>query len=77
MTTNQILHKLEALEERMGAPDLPRPEFVISFVESADGYPTGRVTRVRYGDSGQIISQEEVFIDPAILRHRHGSGELT
>jgi hypothetical protein len=45
----------------MGRPDLPRPEFVISFVESADGYPTGRVTRVRYGDSGQIISQEELF----------------
>jgi hypothetical protein len=52
--------------------DKPRLEFVISYVEAADGYPTGRVSRIRYGSSGQIISQEELFLDPAILRHRRG-----
>jgi hypothetical protein len=71
MTTTQILHKLEQLEERMGARELPQYIFIIDYVESCEGTPTGRVTRVRYGGGGQILSEEEIEVPVEELLHRH------
>jgi len=46
MTTNQIVHKLERLEEQMGARDLPPLDIEIVFVEPVEGVPGGRIKRV-------------------------------
>jgi hypothetical protein len=70
MTTSQIVNKLQQLEERMGACDVPRMEFIPDYVEASDGSPTGKVTRVRYGSSGQIISKEELWVDPETILQR-------
>jgi hypothetical protein len=48
--------------------DVPRYNITIDYVEADDGYPSGRVTRVRYDRGGQVIDEQELFIDPATLR---------
>jgi hypothetical protein len=48
--------------------DVPKFNITIDYIESADGAPTGRVTRVKHDTRGQITSREELFIDPATLR---------
>ena len=64
--TNQILRRLEKIEALM-APrdDVPKIRIALMYVESADGYPTGRVLIVR--DDGQ---ETEEFHDPAAI-HKH------
>jgi hypothetical protein len=69
MTTNQIVQKLQALEERMGARDLLQRVFVLDFVESNEGRPTGKVTRVRWV-AGEKTSEEEFWLDPETLLRR-------
>jgi hypothetical protein len=69
MITSQTVRRIERLEGLTAMHDRPRPEFVIDYIEAADGYPSGKVLRVRYGAGGQTISEEELFIDPATLRH--------
>jgi hypothetical protein len=54
----------------MGASDVPRMEFILDYVESEDGSPTGHVTRVRRDSSGQIISEEELWVDPETILQR-------
>ena len=66
MTTSLLLHKLEQLEERMGARDLPQFQFILDFVESDEGRPTGKVTRVR-SVGGEKISEETLWVDPETL----------
>ena len=63
--TNQILRRLEKIEALM-APrdDVPKIRIALMYVESADGYPTGRVLIVRDG------KETEAFYDPAAL-HKH------
>jgi hypothetical protein len=70
MTTTQIMHKLEALEQRMGARELPQRVWIIDYVEGCEGAPTGKVLRVRYGAGWQILSEEEIEvpINELILR---------
>jgi hypothetical protein len=69
MTTSQIVHKLEALEERMGARELPPPKITIDYVESCDGRPTGKITRVHWVGE-EKIREETLQVDPATLRGR-------
>jgi hypothetical protein len=49
----------------MAPPDVPKIRFTRIYVESADGYPTGKVLIVR--PDGQ---ETEEFRDPAAL-HKH------
>jgi hypothetical protein len=46
MTNREIVHKLKALEERMGARDQPQVDFEIVFVAPVDGVPGGRIERI-------------------------------
>ena len=62
--TNQILRRLEKIEKLMTPDDVPKPRIALMYVESADGYPTGRVLIVRDGQ------ETEAFYDPAAL-HKH------
>ena len=69
-----ILRRLEALEKRMDTRDnVPRFNITIDYVEAADGAPTGRVRRVRYSVS-EVISEEELLLDPQTLRNGKSSG---
>ena len=47
--TSQILRRLEKIEDMMTPDDVPKPKIALMYVESADGYPTGRVLIVRDG----------------------------
>ena len=70
---NQTIRRLEQLEAQMGArDDVTRFRITIDYVEASDGAPTGRVTRVRYDSGGEVIDQQELFIDPATLRASEG-----
>ena len=69
MTTSQITHKLELLEERMGARELPQIKITIDFVETEEARPTGRIKRIRWVD-GEEISREELRVDPETLLRR-------
>jgi hypothetical protein len=51
----------------MGTHDLPQLVFVIDYVQSDNGSPTGQVKRVRYS-GGQILSEEELAIPVEELR---------
>jgi hypothetical protein len=62
--TNQILRRLEKIEELMTRDDVPKPRIALMYVESADGYPSSRVLIVRDG------KETEAFYDPAAL-HKH------
>jgi hypothetical protein len=55
----------------MGPRELPQLVFVIDYVQSDNGSPTGQVKRVRYS-GGQILSEEEIElpIDELILTGR-------
>jgi hypothetical protein len=68
MNQSQIVRRLEALEERMGAREMPRIQFTRLYVEACDGRPTGNVTRVRQVNGEEI--SEEIWIDPEILLRR-------
>jgi hypothetical protein len=63
--TSQILRRLEKIEALMDPPEVPKIKFTRIYVESADGYPTGKVLIVRA--DGQ---ETEEFRDPAEL-HKH------
>jgi hypothetical protein len=52
--------------------DVPRFRITLDYVEACEGAPTGRVTRVRYDSSGQVIDRQELFIDPETLRASGG-----
>jgi len=70
---HQTLRRLEQLEGQMGArDDTPQFAITIDWVEALDGAPSGKVTRVRYDTRGEVISTEELFIDPATLRAHGG-----
>jgi hypothetical protein len=68
-TISQVVHKLERLEEQMGARDLPQLQITIDFVESHEACPTGRIKRVRWL-GGEKISEEKIHVDPATLLGR-------
>jgi hypothetical protein len=64
--TNQILRRrLEKIEALMAPPDVRKIRFTRIYVESADGYPTGRVLIVRPDG----VETEE-FRDPVAI-HKH------
>jgi len=45
--TNQIMRRLEQLEDSMAPPDdQPKLEIGLVFVEPVDGLPGGRITRI-------------------------------
>jgi hypothetical protein len=67
--TSQIVRRLEVLEESMGARELPQVRITLDFVESYEGRPTGKVTRVRYV-GGELISEETFWVDPETLLRR-------
>jgi hypothetical protein len=64
MTGQTIRRRLEKIEELM-SDNVPKINVTRIYVESADGYPTGRVLIVR--DDGQ---ETEEFHDPAAI-HKH------
>jgi hypothetical protein len=64
MTGQTIRRRLEKIEALMDPDDVPKPRIALMYVESADGYPTGRVLIVRDG------KETEAFYDPAAL-HKH------
>ena len=64
MTSQTTRRRLEKIEELMMPDDVPKPRIALMYVESADGYPTGRVLIVRDG------KETEAFYDPAAL-HKH------
>jgi hypothetical protein len=55
-----------------GGNDTPRFTFTLDYVEACDGAPTGKVERVKYDSHGQVTSEEELFVDPAVLRAHGG-----
>jgi hypothetical protein len=62
--TSQILRRFEKIEALMDPDDVPKPRIALMYVESADGYPTGRVLIVRDG------KETDAFYDLAAL-HKH------
>jgi len=58
------LRRLGKIEELMTPDDVPKPRIALMYVESVDGYPTGRVLIVRDG------KETEAFYAPAAL-HKH------
>ena len=55
---NQVMRRLEALEESMGTGEGTRPEIELVFVEAQDGRPTGKVTYVKLSELTKATSTE-------------------
>jgi hypothetical protein len=59
MINQQIVRRLEALEESMGAGDVPPPDIELVFVEPVEGCPGGRIKRVvRLSELTKAVSKE-------------------
>jgi hypothetical protein len=72
MQLEKIRHRVDRLEESMGARDVPRPHIVLVYVHAADGWPTGEITIVEDGRPDRTEWRDPEEIRAGALRQKGG-----